>query len=57
MSDNISSLSGRKGLDHNLFEQMVENSKESGTPSPEQLKSLAKEFLLGTAVTYGTASF
>lgn len=57
MSDNISSLSGRKGLDNNLFEQMVKSSKEEGTPSPEQLKSLAKEFLLGTAVTHGAASF
>jgi NADH:ubiquinone oxidoreductase subunit F (NADH-binding)/NADH:ubiquinone oxidoreductase subunit E len=57
MSDNISALSGRKGLDNNLFEQLVESSKDLGTPSPEQLNSLAKEFLLGTAVTHGAASF
>ena len=57
MSDNLSSLSGRKGLDYNLFEQLVEKSKVSGTPENGELKQLANEFLMGNAITYGAASF
>ncbi len=36
---------------------MVENSKLTGTPENEELKALAEEYLMGDAVTYGTASF
>lgn len=57
MPENLSALSGRKGLDRNLFEQIVEKAKESGTPDPELLKELAHEFLMGKAVTHGTTSF
>lgn len=57
MSDNISALSGRKGLEDNLFEQLVEKSKVAGSPENEDLKALAKKYLIGDAITYGTASF
>ncbi len=57
MSDNISALSGRKGLKENLFDRMVEAGKPGGTPKDEELKSLAHEYLIGEAITYGTASF
>lgn len=57
MSDNLSALSGRKGLEDNLFEQLVEKSKVKGTPENEELKLLAEKYLMGNAVTYGTASF
>lgn len=57
MSDNLSALSGRKGLEKNLFEQLVEKSKVDGTPHDETLRALAHEYLMGDAITYGTASF
>jgi NADH-quinone oxidoreductase subunit F len=57
MSENLSALSGRKGLEDNLFEQLLEKSKVAGTPDNEALKALAKKYLMGEAITYGTASF
>ncbi len=57
MSDNLSALSGRKGLEDNLFEQLVEKSKVTGTPEDKDLKELAEKYLMGNAITYGTASF
>ncbi len=57
MSENLSALSGRKGLEDNLFEQLVETSKVAGAPDNEELKALAKKYLMGEAITYGTASF
>jgi len=57
MSENISSLSGRKGLENNLFEQLVESGKESGTPESKRLRQLAHDYLIGDAITYGTSSF
>jgi len=57
MSENLSKLSGRKGLDNNLFEQLVQSSKVEGTPTNQKLKDLAWEYLMGNANTYGAASF
>ncbi|MDH5474756.1 MAG: NAD(P)H-dependent oxidoreductase subunit E [Cyclobacteriaceae bacterium] len=57
MSKNISELSGRNGLRNNLFDKLGESSALEGTPNKEELERLADEFLLGTAVTYGAASF
>lgn len=57
MSENLSALSGRKGLEDNLFEQLVDKSKVTGAPDNEELKALAKKYLMGEAITYGTASF
>ncbi len=57
MSENLRKLSGRKGLDNNLFEQLVNSSKAEGTPTDEKLKDLAWEYLMGNANTYGAGSF
>jgi NADH-quinone oxidoreductase subunit F len=57
MSENLSLLSGRKGLKNNLFDQLVEKSKKSGSPDNEEIKELAREFLMGEANIYGAASF
>ena len=57
MSDNLSELTGRKGIKENLFNKIGELAHSTGTPSIEELDKLAKEFLIGKANTYGTASF
>ncbi len=57
MSDNLSALSGRRGLDDNLFDRMGQLAQPSGTPTKEQLAQLAAEFLIGSANAYGAATF
>lgn len=57
MSINLSDLSGRKGIEENLFNKLGELAMVEGTPKTEDLDKLAKEFLIGTANTYGAASF
>ena len=57
MSENLSLLSGRHGLDKNLFEDLVDKARANGTPSREDLSKLAEEYLMGPANTYGAASF
>ena len=57
MSKNISYLSGRKGLENNLFEKIGKASENTGTPSREDLDLLADEFLVGKANTYGASTF
>ena len=57
MSDNLSELLGRKPLGSNLFNKMGELAQTTGSPSNVELDKLAKEFLIGTANTYGTATF
>ncbi len=57
MSKNISELSGRQGLENNLFDKYGQLVKEDPRPGPDALKKLADEFLLGTANTYGAITF
>ena len=57
MSENLSYLSGRKGVDSNLFEKMVQAAEGNGTPEDTKLKKLAEEFLMGSSVTLGASSF
>lgn len=57
MSDNLSELLGRKGIHESLFDKMGKLAQPTGAPNDEELDVLAKEFLVGTANTYGTASF
>lgn len=57
MSKNLSELSGRKGLDNNLFEQLGIAAADRGTPSPEDMDRLREEFLVGKGNVYGTVSF
>lgn len=57
MSKNISELSGRKGVNENLFEELGVLAKQTGTPSKEEMETLAEKFLIGKANVYGSASF
>jgi NADH-quinone oxidoreductase subunit F len=57
MSKNLSELSGRKGLEENLFEELGISARSAGTPAPEALETLAERFLMGDANLYGTATF
>ncbi|MBD79817.1 MAG: formate dehydrogenase [Crocinitomicaceae bacterium] len=57
MSDNLSYLSGRKGLSDNLFENYVAEAEETGTVEREKLSELANDFLIGDANTFGATSF
>ena len=57
MSKNLSELSGRKGLEDNLFDRMGQLTINQTVPDKEELKKLADEFLIGSANTYGTTTF
>lgn len=57
MSKNLSHLSGRKGLDYNLFEQLGISAKANGTPDVAEMENLQNEFLFGKANIHGTVSF
>jgi len=57
MSDNLSYLLGRKGVEENLFNKLGELANSNGTPSNEELEKLAEKFLVGKANAFGTASF
>jgi NADH:ubiquinone oxidoreductase subunit F (NADH-binding)/NADH:ubiquinone oxidoreductase subunit E len=57
MSKNISELSGRKGLENNLFEALGKAAAKTGTPDVETLENIRHEFLVGKSTVYGTTSF
>lgn len=57
MGKNLSELSGRKGLDDNLFDRMGKLAERDGAPNNDELNELAKEFLVGSANAYGTTTF
>lgn len=57
MSNNLSYLSGRKGLNKNLFEELGVAASKTGTPDLEQLEKIREEFLVGKSTVYGTVSF
>ena len=57
MSKNLTSLSGRKGLEDNLFDRLGNLVQERGELSENELAELADEFLVGTANLYGTTTF
>lgn len=57
MSKNLSELSGRKGLERNLFEALSHAAAETGTPGMQDLEKIRQEFLVGKANVYGTTSF
>jgi NADH-quinone oxidoreductase subunit F len=52
---NIRSLSYRKELDDNLFENVAELAKKSATK--EEYQELAERFMIDDSVVFGTASF
>lgn len=57
MSNNLSELLGRKGVENSLFDTMGRLAQPKGAPSDEELQALAEEFLVGTANTYGATTF
>ena len=52
---NIRSLSSRKGLDDNLFENISNLSHQNA--SKEKFQELSKRFMIDDSVVFGTASF
>ena len=44
-------------MENPLFERLVAISKERRTPDPQEIRSLARDFLVGNANIYGTVSF
>lgn len=57
MSDNLSELLGRNGINDSLFDTLGRLSQPKGAPSNEELEALSKEFLVGKANVYGTTTF
>lgn len=57
MSKNISELSGRKGLEKNLFEELGVAAAQTGTPDADSLERIRQEFLVGKSTVYGSVSF
>ena len=57
MSKNLSELSGRKGLEKNLFEELGKAAQATGTPDLDAQEQLSYDFLVGKANVYGAVSF
>jgi len=56
MSKNSSELSGRQGIENNLFTRLGDSSIKGENPS-EHSDALAREFLMGKANIYGAMTF
>ena len=54
MSKNISNLSGKVGLKHNLFQKISDNVLQN---HPKDNKEIANEYNLGVSTVYGAESF
>jgi NADH-quinone oxidoreductase subunit F len=57
MSKNLGDLSGRKGIEDNLFDKLGNYAKKTGTVEPKNLEELAEEFLYGKANLWGATTF
>ncbi|MCB1616140.1 MAG: NAD(P)H-dependent oxidoreductase subunit E [Pseudomonadales bacterium] len=57
MSENISKLSGRKGLKDNLFERITAFGDKGRIPDKSEMASIASEYNLGKATIYGSSTF
>ena len=57
MSENLSELLGRKGLDSNFFDAMGNLARPSGTPDADELAILADDFLVGKANAFRDSFF
>ena len=57
MSDNLSELLGKKGVEGGFFDSLGKLAKPDGAPSDAAMEKLAEDFLIGKANAYGTASF
>jgi NADH-quinone oxidoreductase subunit F len=56
MSENITSLSYRKGLEQNLFEE-IQRLADSENNFEENIKDIAKKYHIGTSSVLGAVSF
>ncbi len=57
MSENLSHLLGRKGINKNLFEELGIAASEKGTPDIAVMEKLRQDFLVGKSTVTGTVSF
>lgn len=57
MSKNLGELSGRKGLENNLFERLGHEAQTTGSPDVEVMADISEEYLIGKANVLGTVSF
>lgn len=57
MSENLSYLSGRKGLSTNLFEELGTAVQKTGLLQESDMERIRQEFLVGKATLHGTVSF
>ncbi|QLC50471.1 NAD(P)H-dependent oxidoreductase subunit E [Methanolobus zinderi] len=57
MSENISYLSGRKGLHENLFERISWMAETEDTANTEKIQELARDYLIGESTIHSTISF
>ncbi len=57
MSKNIRSLSYRKELDDNLFEELVKAKELNSTEADDKLHEISETYLVGKSVVLGTSSF
>ena len=57
MSKNVRSLSARKGMEENLFEQLATARDEAGSLDQEALHTVAEKYLIGDANVYGASTF
>lgn len=57
MSRNISKLSGRKGLQDNLFERLTTIGDQHRVPEQQELAKIASDYNIGQATAYGASTF
>jgi NADH-quinone oxidoreductase subunit F len=57
MSKNLSYLSGRKGLESNLFEELGNTVQKTGLLQDDEIERIRQDFLVGKANLHGTVSF
>ncbi|MBT8420885.1 MAG: NAD(P)H-dependent oxidoreductase subunit E, partial [Gammaproteobacteria bacterium] len=57
MSKNLGQLSGRHGLENNLFMRLSDAITAGGGNAPQDLDALAEEFLVGKASIHGATTF
>jgi len=56
MSDNLTQLARRFGLNRLLFDELARRKRRNGRLTEEDIRSLADRYLIGVANVYGTAS-
>lgn len=57
MSENVGHLSGRKGLQQNLFEAISRTACHQTSEGKEELEQIRQDFLVGKATLVGTRTF